>query len=316
MKSDMVGVVLVTFNRLDKLKIALSAYENQTIKPQYIVILNNNSTDGTSEYLNEWENITSEYKKYVITLHINTGGSGGFYEGLKKALELNAEWIFVADDDAYPALDAIEIADQVIKDKSIVRDDVAAICGTVLNHNEIDVIHRRRVFVKNYRVYEVPVPVDEYENKYFELQLFSYVGGIINKRALQKAGLTKKDYFIYYDDIEHAMRLQKQKKNICVPSIKIVHDSVESSQSDIVDWKYYYVYRNRLDFYKSHFSRMTYLFSYWKEVYKCYAHILTKRNSLEYKIRLEAAKDANSGKLGIHSIYKPGWKMKKGGALR
>ena len=32
-----IGVILVTFNRLDKLKIALDCYEAQTHKPDYII---------------------------------------------------------------------------------------------------------------------------------------------------------------------------------------------------------------------------------------------------------------------------------------
>ena len=46
-----IGVILVTFNRLDKLKIALECYEKQTHKPEYIYVINNHSTDGTDAYL-------------------------------------------------------------------------------------------------------------------------------------------------------------------------------------------------------------------------------------------------------------------------
>ena len=44
------GVVLVTYNRLDKLKIALECYEKQTYLPKNIMIINNASNDGTNEY--------------------------------------------------------------------------------------------------------------------------------------------------------------------------------------------------------------------------------------------------------------------------
>lgn len=313
MQSNTIGVVLVTFNRLKQLKMALASYEAQSCIPKYIVIVNNNSTDGTNEYLDKWRLTSSEYEKYIINLEVNTGGSGGFYAGLKKSLDLDANWIWVADDDAYPDLSAIEIADKMIKEKTIINDQVSAICGTVINNSVIDVLHRRRIFTKKMRIYEEPVPVEEYKNQFFELNLFSYVGAIINKNALKESGLPKKDYFIYYDDIEHSMRLQNNRKNLCFPAIKIVHDSVEGNQEHFIDWKYYYVYRNRLDFYKTHFSRKIYLLCYLREVYKCYSHIFTKRNALEYKIRLEAAKDAHEGKLGVHEIYKPGWKFKKKG---
>ena len=51
-----VAVVVVTYNRLEKLKIALTHYEKQVLLPKYIIVINNNSIDGTDKYLAEWKN--------------------------------------------------------------------------------------------------------------------------------------------------------------------------------------------------------------------------------------------------------------------
>ena len=42
-----VGVVIVTFNRLEKLKLALESFKSQTYLPSYVLVVNNASTDGT-----------------------------------------------------------------------------------------------------------------------------------------------------------------------------------------------------------------------------------------------------------------------------
>ena len=58
---------------LEKLKIALKSYEKQSFKPQYILVVNNNSTDGTLEYLKEWKsknNKIENRKKYMTTKRI------------------------------------------------------------------------------------------------------------------------------------------------------------------------------------------------------------------------------------------------------
>ena len=102
-----IGVVIVTYNRLDKLKLALESYEKQVLKPKYILVVNNNSTDGTYDFLEKWKEDRSEIEKRVVNLAQNTGGSGGFYEGLKHSLELDADWIWVADDDAYTKENAL-----------------------------------------------------------------------------------------------------------------------------------------------------------------------------------------------------------------
>ena len=67
-----IGVVLVTFNRLNKLKIALESYNTQTYKPSYILVVNNNSTDGTTEYLEEWKQTNQGYNKIVIRFQYET----------------------------------------------------------------------------------------------------------------------------------------------------------------------------------------------------------------------------------------------------
>ena len=48
MCKDKIAVVLVTFNRLDKLKQAVEYYEQQTYPIQEVVIVDNHSTDGQS----------------------------------------------------------------------------------------------------------------------------------------------------------------------------------------------------------------------------------------------------------------------------
>ena len=49
-----IDAVVVTYNRLAKLKKVLESFDKQTLIPGTIVIVNNNSNDGTFEFLNEW----------------------------------------------------------------------------------------------------------------------------------------------------------------------------------------------------------------------------------------------------------------------
>ena len=90
-----VVAVLVTFNRLNLLKKAVSAVENQTRKPDHIVIVDNGSTDGTSEWLSGKKNV-------VLVQQDNIGSAGGQNSGIKAAIEHNADWIWCMDDDVEP----------------------------------------------------------------------------------------------------------------------------------------------------------------------------------------------------------------------
>ena len=51
-----VAAVLVTYNRVALLKRAIDSLLKQSVELKYIVIVNNNSTDGTRDYLDNNEN--------------------------------------------------------------------------------------------------------------------------------------------------------------------------------------------------------------------------------------------------------------------
>ena len=144
-----ISAVLVTFNRLSLLEKVLECFENLSRKPNELIIVNNCSTDGTYDYLTNWENLTKLNVK-VIHLDSNLGGSGGFHEGLKEAMKSNPDWVWLSDDDAFPDRDAFKIAEKFLIETK--QDNIGAICSTVINHEEIDILHRRRLvgdFIKS-----------------------------------------------------------------------------------------------------------------------------------------------------------------------
>ncbi len=307
-----IGVVVVTFNRLEKLKLALKSYEEQRLLPKYILVVNNNSNDGTKEYLEEWKKDKKPFDKIVINLSKNTGGSGGFYEGLKNSLNYDSDWIWVADDDAYPKNDAFEIAKQYLENSKYENKQISAICGTVLKSDKktIDCSHRRKIYTTHFNRISQPYSKEkDYKCDFFEINAFSYVGTMINKEKLQQTELTKKDYFIYYDDTEHSYRLSKLGKIICIPKMQIVHDAPHSQMNEIVKWKLYYLVRNTLDFIRCNFDE-----KYFKQScfeipfkFKIAVFLFGKNKKYGYKMINEAVKDAKEGKTGLHEIYKPGW---------
>ena len=67
-----------------------------------MVIVDNASTDGTAGWLEHWRNDKHEFQVEIIRSNKNLGGSGGFYLGEERAMQLPVDWIMIADDDAYP----------------------------------------------------------------------------------------------------------------------------------------------------------------------------------------------------------------------
>ena len=138
-----IGAVVVTFNRLEKLKKALESYEKQTLLPEYIIVVDNASKDGTKEYLESWKKGNSEYEKIVVSLAENKGGAGGFYEGQKVAITKDADWIMHADDDLYFDKDYFLGINDFIKAHN--SDEYSIICGKIIEHNKIAIGHRLKM---------------------------------------------------------------------------------------------------------------------------------------------------------------------------
>lgn len=296
-----IGVVLVTFNRKQDLIKALESYKLQTKTPEFILVVNNNSNDGTKEFLDEWQNKQGDYAKKVIHLNQNIGGSGGFYTGLQEGLKLDADWLWVADDDAFPehnALENIEIAYNNIDQ----HDNIAALCGAVINNKKIDLNHRRILKQNLFTIEEIPVDEDKYTQDFFDIELFSYVGSVINRKYLECYGLTEKDYFIFFDDTEHSLRLSKYGRIICIPSVRIVHDTPILDNG--VNWKSYYGLRNQLYMYKTHFPSRYYNCLRFKLALKA---LISKTGPYKELVKC-VLQDTSRNKRGLHEIYKPGWR--------
>ncbi len=104
MSKDTTCAVVVTYNRKELLIECLESLIEQSRTLDAILIIDNASTDGTPELLlknryidhlppmdlQEPYELTSNKNQipiHYIRMHINTGGAGGFHEGLKRAYD-------------------------------------------------------------------------------------------------------------------------------------------------------------------------------------------------------------------------------------
>lgn len=300
-------VLLVTFNRKADLEKTLSLYESQSYKPRAIIVVDNHSTDGTGEMLSEWSRNENDIKHIVVSMSENVGGSGGFYAGMEHALGLDYEWIFVSDDDAMPRNDTLEIISRFADKHPELVAQCSALCGAVDAGSHYATGHRARINKKSIiGMLDKPVSPEEYEKEFFEVDFFSYIGTCIRKSALEKAGLPRKEFFIYSDDFEHALRVGKQGKMLCIPSAVLCHAD-NNPYSKEASWRDYYATRNVLIMYREHFGS----FAAFRRGCMRRFTALRSINSLKMKVISTAIKDAKKGVTGLHPVYRPGWNPTK-----
>lgn len=229
-----VAAVVVTYNRKELLMECLEALLRQTRPLQAIYIIDNASTDGTPELLHregytpspEGGTLTKknlhnqeEIRITHIRLPENTGGAGGFHEGVKRAYHDGYDWIWLMDDDAEPLKDSLE---KLIQETSA---DVSAVCCTVVDgSNNILLNHRGRANLENiFPLIQDPIKKDFYSKRFLEIDTASFVGILVNRCKIEKIGFPKKEFFIHHDDIEYCLRLRDEGKIILVTGSVILH---------------------------------------------------------------------------------------------
>lgn len=230
---DKVAALVVTYNRKEKLKKNLEHLLNQTYKLNELYIIDNNSNDGTYEYIESFikDNKIIKYFK----MKENLGGSGGFACGLKEILKNDkSDYIWGMDDDAYPNKDALE---KIIEKK----DDN----NCYYSNSDFD----KADFVKGIK----------------EVNDWMFVGFFIPLNIVKKVGISRDDFFIYHDDSEYAYRIIKNGYKIKkVKDSIIFHDNNAAGENlltkkflgkeifipKIPNWKMYYFIRNNILMYK------------------------------------------------------------------
>lgn len=302
------SVVIVTYNRLDLLKECLTCVENQTLKFKSIVIVNNHSSDGTIDFLNEYCNNRKDI--LLINTEANLGGAGGFELGVK-SLPIETDYALLIDDDAM--LDANFLSEI----DSHVEEGIKAYSGTIRTDGKIDTSHRRRL--KNaVLMTKTDVPNEEYNKESFLFDLATFCGLMVSKEIIDKIGCPKGDYFIWYDDTEYCFRIMKFSKIKNVNSALINHKTKLFNETDL-NWKSYYGYRNQIDVGKR-YSKNPLIYKIYRYSYHIYRVLYFLRLARKYpeeKYYSECAllhkaviRDSRKNLLGISKEFFPGKKLR------
>ncbi len=300
------AIVVVTYNRLEKLRLCLQCIEKQTLKYDTLIVVDNASTDGTAAFL-------EEKKKHsgclILTEKTNLGGAGGFAEGLKEAFEIGAEWITIIDDDAMLGENFLGTIERAIESDEGKYLSYAGVPET----RGLRIGHRRRVTGRIIKK-EKPVPAGEYEEDSFICQIGSFCGLVIHRRIIEEHGLPDASFFLWYDDTEYCLRFSEKYPIKNVNGARIDHQA-ENYRSDVISWKEYYNIRNRIVMSRRHYGFLTSLYLTLRKIGKCGRdsaslcfHGRRKEALKLIGIYRNGINDGWSDRMGLHGIYRPGFK--------
>jgi GT2 family glycosyltransferase len=239
-----VCAVVVAYNRQALLRECLLSLQAQTHVPDMILVVNNASTDGTAQML------SAEFAQLeVLTLAENVGGAGGFHAGMKWAYEQGYDWLWLMDDDGRAAPDCLE--------KLLAHARPNSVMVPVQRDSQSGRLYGISRWHKHQ--YDVTDEIMAQGQPVAGDFLFTFVGPLISRKIVEQIGLPNKDFFIWFDDHDYALRIQSQTKAeiIVVPDALFHHDFFgqtrevsffgrRSQRSTQSAWKTYYGTRNQI----------------------------------------------------------------------
>ena len=238
--AETVAVVVVTYNRAALLTRMLAGLAALDHAPDAVIVVDNASTDHTATVLDG----VTDLELQVIRTEENLGGSGGFHLGVEAAYEQGFDRIWLMDDDVIPAPDCLDVLMAVDEDCLIaVREDTE---GRLVEKAAVtfDLRNPLRIKPKTAMV-ETTYGARERMPELVEIENVAFEGFLVRRRVVEAIGLPDADFFIFYDDVDFALRARRAGFRIwAVRDAVLVRQLAFDQQHDLSGWKGYYMYRN------------------------------------------------------------------------
>ena len=233
-----VAAVVLTRDRRAMLVECMRALDAQTRPPDAVVVLDNASSDGTSEWLR------SEYPDVkLIRSEENLGAAGGYRRALDEAHALGFDWLWTLDDDAIAQPEALE---RLLEAAEVRVDGLGAPA----------VLASRVVWTDgSLHAMNVPRPDARDPRLAFEIagrglapiRSCSWVSALFSREAIDRNGLPYAEFFFWSDDAEYTARLLEHGIGYYVQGSVVEHrTAVQGLPIDRGGTAMYYEFRNKL----------------------------------------------------------------------
>lgn len=239
MRDIQILAVVVTHNRCMLLSRCLDNLLAQTRQPNQILVVNNASTDGTVEML--------EQRDIPFITQENLGSAGGWHRGIQHALDYGFDAVWLMDDDGFPdavalgLLEAALLPDIACAASVVVREDLPTdfvFHLPVLDASDLPVIWGRKRKLVSMPELRAAAPGGTYPFVHF------FNGALVSMTAVRRVGNVDCNFFMSGDELDYQYRLRKAGKVISV--LDAIHYHPDQSQRPYTPAKVYYFVKNSL----------------------------------------------------------------------
>lgn len=216
-------VVIVTWNRLEMLKVCVDSVKKNAAAAD-ILVVDNASTDGTGEWLAHESGVN------VLTLAENTGGAGGFAVGMKWAFDRGYGWMWIMDDDVVPLPGALDVLAENSSHADVVQaakyesDGSECIFEGVMDPRTM----RRRL-----------IPVDSIPScGFIPCNVATFEGLFVSRKAVESIGVPDASFFYGLDDLFYGYLASEKLRFVFVARF-VLKKQIDKSRARINGKRFY-----------------------------------------------------------------------------
>lgn len=238
--TESVAITIVTYNRCEMLERQLRGLAELSPAPDAVIVIDNASSDETAEVLARSDLPGLQ----VITSTENLGGAGGFRLGVLTAYRQGFDRIWLMDDDVIPAPDCLGVLlaadeDCLMAVRENLDGSLIELSATRFDLRSPFAIRPKRESVLSRYGSRARMP------ERVALENVAFEGFMIRRDVVCEIGLPDDSFFIFYDDVDYALRARAAGHRIwALRDARLIRQLDFSQQHDLAGWKGFYMYRN------------------------------------------------------------------------
>ena len=311
-----ITVIIVTYSdRFHLLNQVLDSCLNLGIKS--IVVVDNNSSENSKKQLRDYSKKESADIN-IIWNSSNLGSAKAYKQGLKKAQELDSDFIWLLDDDNKPREDSLI---KLIEFWKIKPADVETLLSfrpdrnqykQAIQENNSDLVlslknsfsgfHLKEKILKYFKIKKIN------DIKFGQVAYAPYGGMFFKKSILDEIGYPDEDLFLYSDDHDWSYRITMKRKKIYLVLESVIDDidtswAIRNKKNSIFkriknapSFRVYYTIRNRMLFEQKYLVKDPVIYRLNRFVFTFILGVYSY-NTINYKVFLKAMRDADNNNL-------------------